>query len=326
MNFPWHRDIVKSVSALEKQAQLPHAIMLSGGKGLGADQLANELAALILCSSPVDDRACGSCKSCLLMAAGSHNDFIRLCPEEEGKQIKVDAVRDMVEFVSESSMRGGHKVAIINPVEAMNISGSNALLKTLEEPAGDTIIFLVAERQEAVLPTIRSRCQILTVRAPDVSEALGWLKSQNLEQEDEHLSDYLAIAHNEPLKALRYAAQSAWRQQLEMIDGLSKALKRQVSVSDVAGKWDDEFLEDRLEWLVQWAEQMVRYSVIKDESVFSHAESVAMLKYLAEKSEVEKLFALRDKTLREYRLLRGTTNPNHLLMCESLILAWLALM
>lgn len=326
MNFPWHRDIARSVAALDKKSQLPHAIMLSGGRGLGADQLANDLATLILCESPVEDNACGNCKSCHLMAAGSHNDFVCLSPEEEGKQIKVDDVREMVEFVNESSMRGGHKVAIINPVEAMNINGSNALLKTLEEPAGDTIIFLVAERQEAVLPTIRSRCQILTIHAPKTSEALEWLKSQNLPQGDDHLSAYLAIAHGEPVKALRYVGQSAWDQQLQMIEGLSTSLKRQVSVSDVAAKWNDEFLEDRLEWLVQWVEQMIRYVSIRDESVFSHAESVAMLKYLAEKSDIERLFSLRDKTLREYRLLRGTTNPNPALMCESLILAWLALM
>lgn len=326
MNFPWHRDIAQSVSALDKQAQLPHAIMLSGGKGLGADQLANDLSALILCESPIDDYACGNCKSCHLMAAGSHNDFIRLSPEEEGKQIKVDDVRDMVGFINESSMRGGHKVAIVNPVEAMNINGSNALLKTLEEPAGDTIIFLVAERQEAVLPTIRSRCQILTIRAPKTSESLEWLKSQDLPQGDDHLCDYLAIAHGEPVKALKYVRQSAWDQQLQMIEGLSTSLKRQVSVSDVAAKWSDEFLEDRLEWLVQWVEQMIRYVSIRDDSVFSHAESVAMLKYLAEKSDIESLFSLRDKTLREFRLLRGTTNPNPALMCESLILAWLALM
>ncbi len=326
MNLPWHRDITEGIATLEKRKQLPHAIMLSGGAGLGAGMLAEELAALILCKSPVDNHACGSCKSCSLLSAGSHNDFVRLSPEEEGKQIKVDAVRALVEFVTESSMRGGHKVAIINPVEGMNLSGSNALLKTLEEPAGDTILFLVAERQESVLPTIRSRCQIKTIKPPEEHVALSWLKSQNLVHSDEQLAAYLAIAHNEPLKSLRYAEQGAWDQQLAMLKGLSETLKRQVSVPELAAKWSDDFLGDRLEWLIQWTEQMIRFVSTGDDSVFSHAEGVAMLSYLAVKSDPELLFALRDKILREFRLLRGATNPNPQLLCESIILAWLELM
>lgn len=326
MNLPWHRDITEGIASLDQQKQLPHAIMLSGGKGLGAGQLAEDLAALILCMRPVDHRACGECKACHLFAAGSHNDFVRLCPEEEGKLIKVDAVREMVEFITESSMRGGHKVAIINPVESMNINGANALLKTLEEPAGDTVIFLVAERQEAVLPTIRSRCQIKTIRPPETEVSIEWLKSQDLSQADDHLGAYLAISHNEPLKALRYAEQGAWDQQLKMLKGLSEVLKRQVPVSTLAMQWDDDFLADRLEWLIQWVEQMVRYSSTQDESVFTHAEGVAMLRYLADKSDIELLFGLREKMLKEFRLLRGPTNPNQLLMCESIILGWLDLM
>lgn len=326
MNLPWHRDITEGIATLDEQKQLPHAIMLSGGAGLGAERLAEDLAALILCASPFESRACGSCKSCRLLEAGSHNDFVRLSPEEEGKQIKVDAVRELVEFVTESSMRGGHKVAIISPVEAMNLSGSNALLKTLEEPAGDTVLFLVAERQEAVLPTIRSRCQIKAIKPPTSDVAQAWLKTQSLEQSEEQLGAYLAIAHNEPLKALRYARQGAWEQQLAMLKGLSETLKRQVSVPELALKWSDEFLEDRLEWLIQWAEQMIRFASTEDDSVFSHAEGVAMLRYLASKSDSEMLFALRDKMLNEFRLLRGTTNPNHQLLCESIILAWIDLM
>ena len=166
MNLPWHRDITEGIASLDQQKQLPHAIMLSGGKGLGAGQLAEDLAALILCMRPVDHRACGECKACHLFAAGSHNDFVRLCPEEEGKLIKVDAVREMVEFITESSMRGGHKVAIINPVESMNINGANALLKTLEEPTPRTLIILVTHQPGAILATIRSRCQAIPVAVP----------------------------------------------------------------------------------------------------------------------------------------------------------------
>ncbi|KZY68711.1 hypothetical protein A3737_32085 [Oleiphilus sp. HI0065] len=111
-----------------------------------------------------------------------------------------------------------------------------------------------------------------------------------------------------------------------MLKGLSEALKREVSVPDLAANWSDDFLDDRLEWLIQWAEQMIRYESTKDEAMFSHPQGVAMLRYLSGKSHPELLFALRDKMLKEFRLLRGTTNPNPQLLCESVILAWLELM
>jgi len=326
MSLPWHRDILSQVMTLHEKDALPHAIMLSGGRGLGANTLARELALLVLCESPVNLSACGQCKACHLMEAGSHNDFVQLSPEEEGKQIKVEAVRNVVGFITESSMRGGHKVAIIDPVEGLNMSGSNALLKTLEEPAGDTVIFLVTDRQDAVLPTIRSRCQILTVKPPVESEALEWLISVEPSLTKDRALEYLKLTHNSPLTAQRYAEQQAWEQQLQILQEFPKVLKKQISVSQFSEKLVGEGLADRLEWMLQWVEQMIRFKSLDDDSVFSHKESVAMLRYLAEKNSMESLFQLREKHLEQIRLLRGTTNPNPALLFEFLVIAWLGCM
>ena len=330
MYIPWHSELATSIAAQHEQGILPHAIMLSGGKGLGAAHLVEELAMLVLCSDrsarPSPYQACGNCRECQLMKAGSHNDFFRLAPEEEGKQIKVDEVRRLVEFITESSMRGGHKVAVITPVEGLNINGANALLKTLEEPAGNTVIFLVAERPESVLPTIRSRCQIKTLKLPASDIAMEWLRESGREEDGEQLGRYLAIANGEPYTALRYLEQGAWQQQLSMVKGLSEVLKRQVSVSKLASQWDDEFLADRVDWLIQWSEQMMRYVSTQSESSFNLAESIAMLKYLADKAGLERVFELRSQHLAQRKLLKGTTNPNTLLLCESLVFSWLALM
>ncbi len=83
------------------------------------------------------------CKSCLLLKAGSHPDNYLLEPEEADKAIKVDQVRDLVSFVVQTAQMGGRKVVLIEPVEAMNINAANALLKSLEEPSGDTVLLLV---------------------------------------------------------------------------------------------------------------------------------------------------------------------------------------
>jgi len=326
MIFPWHQDLLAQVVEKHRRNILPHAIMVSGGRGLGAGALVHALAASVLCESTEQNEACGQCKSCHLLEAGSHNDFIQLSPEDEGKQIKVDEVRRMVAFLTESSMRGGHKVAIIDPVEALNINGANALLKTLEEPAGDTVIFLVSERQEAVLPTIRSRCQIMTVPVPRTEESLKWLQQQTPNLDESQLESYLDIAHQEPLRAERYIEQGAWEQQLEMLNGLSQVLKRQVAVPHLAASWNDDYLSDRLEWLLLWAEQLIRFASTKDTEVFTHEQSKTMLEYLAKRATFEQLFELREVHLEQLRLHKGTTNPNSALLCEALILHWLALM
>ena len=326
MNLPWHADIKQEILRLHGAGALPHALMLSGGKGLGAEVLAQDLAALLLCDAPMGDQACGQCKSCTLLEAGSHNDYKQLSPEEEGKQIKVDAVRALVEFVFGSSLRDGYKIAVIDPVEGLNTNGANALLKTLEEPAGNTILLLVTERPDAVLPTIRSRCQLFALNKPSKELGMQWLAEVLPSESPDLLSRYLDIAHGEPLRAKHYIELNAWQEQLSMLSGLSLVLKRQQTVSKLAGQWADDLLAQRLEWLVLWLEQMIRFVSTNDECVFVHDDGKAMLRYLAEKNEVEVLFALRQEMLEQLALLNGVTNPNAQLLCESVILSWNALM
>lgn len=325
MNLPWHNDIVSSVSNLKSGGTLPHAIMLSGGDGLGAGILAQRLAAYLLCETPMGNDACGTCRGCTLFEAGSHNDFIQLSPEEGKAQIKVDEVRVLVEFITESSMRNGYKVAVIDPVEGLNINGANALLKTLEEPAGNTVIFLVAQRQEAILPTIRSRCQILSLHSPSEEQAIDWL-AQNSGTANEELALYLRISGGEPLRALRYIEQDSVQLQREMIANLGLVLKRKMAVSELAVLWADDLKMDRLEWLIQWVEQMVRYVSTNDDNVFALPESITMLAYLAAKPDIQQLFDLRHTHVEQLRLLKGTTNPNPTLLFEALLIAWLGLM
>jgi DNA polymerase-3 subunit delta' len=109
-----------------------------------------------------------------LLKAGSHPDNFVLEPEEADKPIKVDQVRELVAFVVQTAQLGGRKVVLIEPVEAMNINASNALLKSLEEPSGDTVLLLVSHQP--------SRCRRSRAAAsrscpqPSLAQSLpGWL-------------------------------------------------------------------------------------------------------------------------------------------------------
>ena len=144
--LPWQKELWLSLNDRIESQRLPHAIILNGLEGVGAEHLAYALAFRMLCSQVDKGIPCGQCNGCLTLKAGSHPDFYRLSPQEKSKFIKVDQIRKLCESVAKTSQQGGWKVAVIVPAESMNIASSNALLKSLEEPEPNTLIILVSSR------------------------------------------------------------------------------------------------------------------------------------------------------------------------------------
>lgn len=189
-----------------------HALLVQGPAGVGQFDLALLLAQSWLCETPLlgsvdGGRACGQCASCKLFHARSHPDFLLLLPEalreplgwgsqeaeggrdgepkasktKPSREIKIDAVRAMLAFAQVTSARGRAKVVVIYPAEALNTVAANALLKTLEEPAGLLRFVLASSAAEGLLPTIRSRCQPVPLGLPERVDALVWLQRQGVE-------------------------------------------------------------------------------------------------------------------------------------------------
>ena len=170
-------------------SRLPHALLLTGPAGIGKGAFARHVAQALLCEHPQpDQRPCGQCEACHWFAQQAHPDFRGLRPDSEeaseGKSaarklevIKIEAVRGVIDFAYLSSHRGGRRVILIEPAEAMNLNAANALLKVLEEPPGDVVFLLVSHALQKLLPTLRSRCRIFPLTAPDQAQALAWLNS-----------------------------------------------------------------------------------------------------------------------------------------------------
>ncbi len=106
-----------------------------------------------------------------------HADLRWLCPPEDKHAIGIDQVRELVAELNLTSYEGGGKVAVIEPADAMTKNAANSLLKTLEEPPGDTLLILVVDRPGRLPATIFSRCQRLTVRVPSEADGLAWLQT-----------------------------------------------------------------------------------------------------------------------------------------------------
>src|SRR5574343_1797207 len=182
-------------SALQaRRARLPHALLLGGQKGLGKFDLARCFAASLLCEAPQPEGlACGKCLACNWFGQGNHPDFRLLQPEalstdvevEDGKkkpsqQITIDQVRGLDEFFNIGTHRGGLRIVLVNPTEAMNRNTANSLLKTLEEPSPGTLFLMVSSEPMRLLPTIRSRCQAVPVPVPSARSAAKMLSDEGL--------------------------------------------------------------------------------------------------------------------------------------------------
>ena len=152
------------IQALSNQSCLPHAWLMIGPNQDAKELLAKQLSQWLFCSQAQEHSlACGTCRQCQLFIAETHPDFFHLLPEKEGGTIKVQEIRTLIDYIVGKPQIADKKIVIISPAEAMNLQAANAFLKTLEEPADNTYIFLLTQQVHALLPTIVSRCQQLMV-------------------------------------------------------------------------------------------------------------------------------------------------------------------
>ncbi|MGA8278563.1 MAG: DNA polymerase III subunit delta' [Rhodanobacteraceae bacterium] len=181
LDAPWRR-----LSAALDANRLHHALLITGADGLGKRTLANALINAALCESRSGDgQACGDCRSCHLLAAGTHPDFMFVTFElrDDGKprsELTVEQTRRLAQRLALASQFGGLQLALIDPADAMNANAANALLKTLEEPNASTRIVLVSERPSRLPATIRSRCQRVELGVPSRESAQTWLEQQHV--------------------------------------------------------------------------------------------------------------------------------------------------
>jgi DNA polymerase III subunit delta' len=233
ISLPWLAQPLQTTLATQRS----HALLVQGPRGVGQFELAIALAQGWLCEAAdaSKPRPCGVCAACKLVQAHSHPDMLVLLPEalreplgwtggsgdEEGegasgasssdkagkrkpsKDIRIDEVRLAVTFAQTTSARGRGKVVVLHPVERMNMASANALLKTLEEPAGNSRLVLSTSAPEMLLPTIRSRCQIVPLGLPDSTAAAQWLNAQGIDQSEV----LLAATGGQPQEAAQWASE-----------------------------------------------------------------------------------------------------------------------
>lgn len=288
----------------EQRQRLPHALLLVGQRGLGKFELARAFAAGLLCEKQIPGgAACGHCMACNWFSQGNHPDFRLLQPDalaedgdgEEGKkkasqQITIDQIRELDDFFNVGTHRDGLRIVLINPTETMNRNAANAILKTLEEPSASTLFLLVSNEPLKLLPTIRSRCQVVPVAIPQTKSAEQYLADSGVKD----AARWLALAGGSPGLAMELAAlgQGGW---LEVLvkklsvqrgpDPIASAAEMEKLVKDSKGKLPLKAVVDAMQkWLVDLTladkAQPVRYFLPQQSIISGLADMIPSARLL----------------------------------------------
>ncbi len=241
---------------VELGGRLPHALLFVGPAGLGKRELAEALAARLLCDAPrADGHACEHCEPCQWRLAGNHPDLVRVVPaadaaaaaaegageteapaRESGAkaasaQILIEQIRDLQAALSITGHHGSRRVVVLDPAEAMNVFTANALLKLLEEPPAGCVFLLVSSAPRRLLPTIRSRCQQWHFARPSEAE-LGHWKARA----DRDAQALLALGGGMPLAAERLAERGGGALLARFVRDLGGL--QGADVLRLAGQWE----------------------------------------------------------------------------------------
>lgn len=326
-----------------RRAQLPHALLISGQRGIGKFDLARCFAASLLCESPTASaEACGLCAACGWLAQGNHPDFRLLQPDaladaesetadsaeaggkkKASQQITIAQVRALDDFLHVGTHRHGARIILVNPAEAMNRSTANSLLKSLEEPIAGTLFILVSSEPIRLLPTIRSRCQSLPVAQPARGRSEAWLLQAGVKD----AAHWLALAGGSPLMAVELAGSGEG----ELLDALIAQMSRGGGLDPLAAaaaldrvikaEKRPAPLTRMIEWSQKWLFDLTLVSEgLPSRYFLAQAQS---LQRLAKAADVVNLLAFSRKTI-QYKL-QCEQPLNSRLFLEEFFLSYTAL-
>lgn len=308
---PWDR-------LLADTGRIPHALLIASIPGLGKNYLANAFARWLLCAEPEDDRACGHCKNCRLFSAHTHPDLRLVAPEEEGKAISIDAIRELNQFLSLTPHTARRKVVILSPAETMTLAAANSLLKQLEEPAGDTVLLLVSHQTQRLPITVRSRCSRVAIPLPTRSMALNWLSARGVDANAGKV--VLAAAAGAPLAAEALAQQGFTDIRGQYLSDV-KELSGEGDPLSCAKRWQKNGSEVVLSWFHGYLLDVLKTSFDSvDSESLSNPDAYKQILLAAKQSTPRGIAELLDCVIRARQLL--TTPVDERLLMEDILIRW----
>ncbi len=318
MIYPWQQSTWDKYTNARSQNHLPHALLLSGDKGIGKLHLAKAMVKSLLCTSTNNQsisskntlkyQACNVCQSCKTYESGANPDYLHIELAEGKQQITIDQIRELSEFLTLTTSFSGYRVILLHPVERMNRNAANSLLKSLEEPSNKTILLLTTANLSQIIPTIKSRCQLLMLPMPNQEQSLAWLKKHKPDHSNPLIA--LDIANGKPLKAIEID-DGIIKNREDLSNDILSILEKKKSITEVAKHWEKFDLSTMLDWQIRWLQSYIKNL----ESPSKTHESIK------EKLSIKHQWSLHQALMDQKQLVHTSVNP--LIFIENMLISWI---
>lgn len=321
--LPWQQQQWEHLCSYVAQKRIPQALLISGNKGLGKQQLANQFAGALFCATPqANGTACGHCGSCLLVNAETHPDFIQVQPEEPGKGITIGQIRSLITRLTLKPQFETYRVVIINPADKMNNAAANAFLKCLEEPTERTTIILISEKPAKLPATIISRCQKLALATPAKDTVVDWLAEtlQCNAATNKTLHSNIALAQGAPLLALDYANDETLTLRNDCFNAWMAIAKQLKSPVIIAEDWHKLPASPLMFWITSWVIDLIKCFYHTQAANLYNPDLNGQLQELSQRLELKGLYKLYDLLLAGRQ--RLDTQINKQLLFEEILIQW----
>jgi len=323
-SLPWLTSSCSQLNNYINQHRVPQALLIIGNKGLGKFQLAEFYSQLLMCSSPEPNNSfCGKCSSCKLFNAKTHPDYIFIEPEEHGKAIGIDVIRQLTAKLTLKPQFESFRMVVINSADSLNNASANAFLKYLEEPTERTCLVLITDKPSKLPATIRSRCQKLTVTVSDEQHIKTWLNQQGV---IENVDVLLKMAQGSPLLAKQLSDDSVMNFRNDCFKLWIKIARSKDSFVPIAEQWnklDKKQIELLLIWLISWVMDLIKLRYHQQAIEILNSDLISDLQETANKLDLKKLYNYYDFLLLSQQ--RLDTQLNKQLMFEEILIQWIDL-
>lgn len=252
----WQEKQWQHLYQLHQTNRLPHALLFTGQAGLGKHLFAMQFAKTVLCKTALTSRiACQHCRNCLLVAANTHPDLAYVVPDKVGRGIKIEQIRNIIQQ-SNQTTQSAYKIILINPAESLLVASSNALLKHLEEPTDRTLFVLITSNPGLLLPTIRSRCQLIRFTAPSRAQGKSWVHAQI--PDIKCIDELYTLAGEAPLQAVAYAQTGVFEIYKNLTTALTHLTKREIDPVKLAESYLKTDLTTLLHCLMRLVSDIIK--------------------------------------------------------------------
>ncbi len=303
----WLQPSWQQLSDYQQAQKIPHALIINGDSGIGKKILIERFIRKLMCNNPLADHACGHCKNCHLLTASNHPDYFYVSSEQEGGMIKIDQIRELSVQLHQTAHISSYRIAVISPADKLNTAAANALLKTLEEPGKNTLLFLLTNHLEKLPITIRSRCQTLFCHAPTKTQLKEWLNNESVNE------DILAITSHAPFLTRTYLQQgiATWLTQVKTL--LLGLWQQQHAINQVAKQL---LFNDNLALLVNLFMYWVTHAITAQLTAKQSEDTIItqLMQY-----DIKQLFNLYDELLRTKKILTTNVAINPVSQVENIL-------